>query len=367
MKALWIFPETDNCGISIYARNYTDALRKHADVSIIDPLSLFSDSSRTSDLMQNADVVHIQYETTFFIKNGHDYFLQILSKIKKPVIISLHEVYRDFPGVYPRREISGNDLIKGIKRIIYDRKHPSQTAFRKHLKMNFGADLILVHHQYHKEILQAENANLNIEVLSHPVRVSADFPQFSWAPQRPLHLGSTGFINPQYNYELLFSFLKKLDKDWRFTWAGGIRSREQQDLLNSIKNRINDNGWNDRFTITGWITEEEQTVLLREIDIYLALFSSRSSSGSLTRAIGALKPVIATKIPLSEEIAGSEHSPVVVVPHEPGAAADALNRLLSDISFRETLLNNVKNYADRYSYQSMATRMFSIYRKVTEK
>ncbi|NLG17414.1 MAG: glycosyltransferase [Fibrobacter sp.] len=367
MKAVWISPETDNCGISIYARNYTDALREHADVSVMDPVSLFSGSFRASDLLQNADIVHIQYETAFFIKNDHDYFLRIFTKVKKPIIVSLHEVYRDFPGVFPRSAISGSGLIKGVKRFIYDRKHPLQTAFRKHLGMNFGADLILVHHQYHKEILQVDNKNLNIEVLSHPVKVSADLPRFSWTPERPLHFGSTGFINPQYNYELLFSFLKQLDTDWRFTWAGGVRSREQQDLLNSIKIKISDNGWNDRFTITGWITEEEQTTLLREIDIYLAFFSSRSSSGSLTRAIGALKPVIATRIPLSEEIAGSELSPVVIVPHEPGAAADALNRLLSDTLFRKTLLNNVKDYADKNSYQSMASRMFSIYRKVTGK
>ena len=194
---------------------------------------------------------------------------------------------------------------------------------------NFGADLVLVHHHYHKKILTESGLILQNEVLALPVKISSESIPFKWTSDHEIHLGSTGFINPQFNYDLLFSILKKLDKKWRFTWIGGIRNSEQQELFNRIMSTLNQNGWDNQFRITGWVSEEEQSRFLKELDIYMALFSNRASSASLNRAIGALIPIIATQLPLTEEINSPHCSPLVVIPPECESAIDAINSILT--------------------------------------
>ena len=231
MKAAWVFPQNRQCGISIYAKNYIEALSSHLELIRIDPSSWFSNREKFISELHSADLIHIQYETSFFLKGNIDFYGEILKKINRPVLVSLHEVYREFPGVFPREEIVAPHWLLPLKYLIYDLKHPAQSAFRKHLSNKFGADCILVHHEYHRDILFDKGicAGL-VKVLPLPVKCSVSCPSFSWTPGKQLHLGSTGFLNPQYDYDLLISVLEKLDIEWKFTWIGGIRSGEHEYL-----------------------------------------------------------------------------------------------------------------------------------------
>ena len=368
MRVAWIYPKTERCGISIHARNYIDSLKNHLDILEIDTDDFCSDSHQNTQLLDSADLVHLQYESSFFLKGRNDFFFRTLSRINKPLLVSLHEVYREFPGVFARSKISGPLFLRVIRRLIYDYRHPAQTAYRKHLGKNFGADLVLVHHHYHKKILTESGADPSkIEVLALPVKISSESIPFKWTSDHEIHLGSTGFINPQFNYDLLFSILKKLDKKWRFTWIGGIRNSEQQELFNRIMSTLNQNGWDNQFRITGWVSEEEQSRFLKELDIYMALFSNRASSASLNRAIGALIPIIATQLPLTEEINSPHCSPLVVIPPECESAIDAINSILTRKGFREKLLQNVGKYAEIHSYSAMSLKLVEIYRGLSAK
>lgn len=369
MKVLWLFPQSRKCGISIYSNNYIEQLKKKCEIitcTIDENINLKENLSAKTEIV---DLIHIQYETSFFMNKGKDRYFSILSKINKPVIVTLHEIYDEFPMVYPRSKIRGWGPILILKRMIYDFKHPVQAAFKKHCKKKFGADLILVHQQYHRNILGDKGINTEfIEVLEQPVKKCMYSVKFQWNTGDTLHLGSTGFINPGYDYDLLFSVLERLEIKWDFTWIGGIRDENHDSILLELNKKITDHGWKERFILTGWVSDEKQNELLKKIDIYFSFFKFRSSSGSICRAIGALKPIIATEIPLTKElftVCGNDGltGPVVAVKSDPEMIISSLRKILENKMFRDDLLHAVKLYSEKMEFSSMADRMISIYRR----
>lgn len=362
MKVVWLFPENRRCGISIYSHDYIRELKNTCEVITKDISAVIDRVGPLIKKNDSANLVHIQYETSFFLKKGRDFYLRLLSKIKVPVIVTLHEVYEEFPQIFPRNKISGHGPLLAVKQIVYDYKHPVQTAYTNHCRRSFGADLILVHHKYHKDILLKKGIKPElVEILPFPVKKSANEAKFKWKAGKPILLGSTGFINPGYDYELLFSVLEKMESDWNFIWVGGLRNNEHGKILDNLKQMIINRNWQNRFIITGWVSDEKQDELLETIDIYLSLFKYRSSSSTISRAIGALKPVISTDIPMTKEL--NESGPVLVVKNEPESVMGAIIKIMEDCRFREELFRRVRRYSENHFFSDMAEKLLSIYRR----
>lgn len=350
------------CGIAIYSRDYISELNKYCDIITATIDEIFHDKINFCKKVDFCDLIHIQYETSLFIMNRKDLFSRF-SRIKKPVIVSLHEVYYDFPSVFPKWKLRGSKFILPIKKILYDLKHPLQTAYSKHLKNNFYADLILVHYNFQKNILiQKGISDKKINVLKYPLQINPLNTEFTWQPGKTLKLGAVGFINPGFNYSLLFDVLQKLNINWEFTWIGGMRNDEQKNLLTSITNYIALNNWEKRFFITGWVSEEKQNELLSKIDIYLALFNYRSSSGTLTKAIGSLKPVIATELDLTRELNG----PIITVKNDPDVIIESILKILSEPSLRAQLRTQMQIYTDKVIFPKIASRLVSLYKELAQ-
>lgn len=366
MKIAWIYPYRQRCGISLYSGRYCDALDKRIHTRSFDPADILQRLNDSIAQINRCDLVHIQYETSFFMKDNGNFYERLLEAIKLPVIVSLHEVYRTIPGVFPREAIKGSFLSVPLKRILYDYRHPMQTAYRKHAAQAFYAKVVLVHQEYHKKILQEQRVPVKlISVLPHPVKIVplvSSFP--SWETGRPAHCVASGYINPQYDYDLLFAALRELSIPWRFTWIGGVRRSEDEALLSDIKHKVRLYNWHDRFQITGWLPEEELVKTLCTADIFCALFSARSSSGSLATAIGALRPIIATKLPLTREIAS--HGVLHCVDAKAEAVAKGIEKILTDKPLRGLLETKGKEYREKYHYDAMADKMIAIYKKVLD-
>lgn len=365
MKVVWLFPEKKRCGISIYSHDYINELKNKCEVIPKDLSAVIDGGEPLFTNKDSADLVHIQYETSFFLKKRRDSYFRLLSKIKIPVIVTLHEVYEEFPQVFPRSKISGRGPLLTVKQLVYDYKHPLQTAYTRHCSRSFGADLILVHHRYHKDILLKKGIKPElIEILQFPVKKSFNEIKFKWKAEKTLLLGSTGFINPGYDYELLFSVLEKLDADWKFIWIGGLRDNEHDRILQDIKQRIISSGWQNRFEITGWVSDEKQDELLKNVDIYLSLFKYRSSSSTVSRAIGALKPVISTEIPMIKELSECvDESPVLAVKNESESVIEGIRKIMEDSEFTEELLGRVKRYSENRYFSDMAEKLLLVYRR----
>lgn len=366
MNVGWLFPDRERCGIAIYSRNYISALKKHCDIKSVNSDQWPDSPEKFSGDLNSCDLIHIQYENSLFAMRNRDYYTTLLRTLKKPLIVSLHEVYRHFPGVFPRDQIRGGIFVSSIKRWYYDFRHPLQTAYNKHVSSGFGASVLLVHHHAHKEILEKRiPQSCPILVLPHPVLKVKHIGLTNRSQKGSIMLGSTGFINPEFDYLLLFETLQKLNCEWKFLWIGGIRIPEHLKLLDSINQEVNKRHWKDKFIITGWVSEETQNDLLQSIDIYCAFFKNRSSSGSLARAIGAYRFIIATESHIVHEINVSRKNNVITVVN---ADSNQIAEKIDFLSIDKTSLMQLQtldDYTTTFNFDTMALTLIKLYKSIT--
>ncbi|MBN1309464.1 MAG: methyltransferase domain-containing protein [Chitinispirillaceae bacterium] len=373
VKAGWIYPHRDRCGIARYSLDYIEALSGAAEVVDIDPRWWTSDRKRFRRALDNCDLLHIQYDTAAFIRRGREFYTTMLQGVAVPVIVTLHEVYDEDPAVFPRSRLTGLFPLLQFRRFVWDVRHPVQRAFQGHLRRCFGALRILIHHRYHADILVDKGVDASLlQVLPHPVKRIAPLRPFAFSGLPCVHLGTSGFINPAYDYDLLFVVLERMGRPWTFSWIGGIRTADQQPFHDALIARIAQRGWQNCFHITGWVPEEQMPSRLSDIDIVLALFKNRSSSGSIARALGACKPVIATAIPLTKEIfsegtaintPGADEPPLFLTPANADEVVARIDRLLTDTDSRFRLYRGLSRYVETVSFEKMASRLVGLYRE----
>ena len=368
MKIAWVFPVNQKCGISFYSQEYVNALKEFIEVETFDISNCLEDIDSYVKKLDSFDLIHIQYETSFFLKGNHKRYEQLCGQITKPIIVSLHEVYEEFPGVFSRSQIKGKSFIRKLKENIYDIRHPFQTLYNKHLLNSFYADKVLVHANFQKALLIKKGIEKGkIEIIPMPIKEIKDIlprvkPQATQIIKK-LNLSSLGFLNQNYDYELLFDVLDKLEIPWHFTWIGGIRRNEDTPLLNTIKQEISKRRWEDKFTVTGWITDERRNELLSQTDIYLALFSARSSSLSLATALGARRLIIATALPFSEELVKS--TPIMLISKANSKSVlDNIDQIISNNSIKESCLNAIDKYIEQHSYMAISEKLIETYRGI---
>ncbi len=365
MKIAWIFPVNQKCGISFYSREYVNALGTYIKVAVFDIDECLNKPKQSVKNLNRFDCIHIQYETSFFLKGKKKKYSRLCTLLTKPVVATLHEVYDEFPGVFPRSHITGSGILRVCKEYIWDRRHPCQNVYTFHANNRFFADRLLVHANYHKQSLIKKGIEADtISVIPHPVKIHGDSPDLSFMKENRLNLSSHGFISPHYDYALLFNVLEKLTVPWRFTWIGGIRRDEDAPLLAAINRDIAKRSWQDTFIITGWAEDEKRNRLLTQTDIYLALFTARSTSGSLATTMGMHRLIITTELQYTLELA--QNAPALTVcPAESEAVIDRINRLISDEPLRHQMLQELEKYTGNVSYLNMAKKVIEVYKDLT--
>jgi glycosyltransferase involved in cell wall biosynthesis len=367
MKIGWIFPQKKMCGISFYSHKYVQTLNKYGDIVCIDPVDFLTNRIETIRILRQCGLVHIQYETAFFLGKSRDFYFDLCASIRCPIIVTIHEVYDRFPGVYPRESITGIYPLRLLKRRLYDFRHPYPTALTKHTSQGFRGRALCVHSLFQKELLLNKNPRLPaISVLPVPIGLPASAPAPSWDGHSTLCLTATGFISDSIDYNLLIATLALCEMPWKFTWIGTVRRPDDNQLLDTLREEIGRRGWVERFIITGAVSEEQRDALLGEAHIYCAFFKYKSSSESLATAIAARSMIVATSLPLTREMI-AEFPLMVIAPSDSNEMAKALSRLATDKSLRESLDTALTAYSMKYSRERMAKHLNELYEQVIRK
>ncbi|HEX7511347.1 MAG TPA: glycosyltransferase [Chitinivibrionales bacterium] len=364
MKIAWIFPQNKRCGISMYSHAFVQALEPHAEILCIDPEEICKKPQTIGKITGQCRLAHIQYETAFFMKNGIDHYRELCSLFLCPIVVTLHEVYRQFPGVYPRQSIAGSFPIGLVKRWLYDWKHPCVTALTRHTTAHFYARRILVHWMFQKEILESKGVSGElVGMIPFPVKSVEGHTGTVWDNASPLRMTATGFVSDSYDFDLLLKTLDLCTVPWKFTWIGGLRRPEDRSVLKRLEEAIRRRNWTDRFTITGWVDDEARGALLREAHIYVALFKHKSSSESLATALGAQKLIVAAAIELTREITAA--SPCMLLT-QPSAreCAEAIERIAQDAPLRGRMHEAVQAYTERFSHARCTRQLLEEYERM---
>jgi glycosyltransferase involved in cell wall biosynthesis len=361
MKIAWIFPQKKMCGISFYSHAYVEALKPFVDVICIDPEDFINKKNDTTALLRQCRLAHIQYETSLFFFNQKDFYSELCPVIECPIFVTLHEVYKSFPGVFPRDSLQGFLPLLKIKQWLYDRRHPYVTALTKHTKASYYAKAILVHSGFQKDILNKKGIRPEmVSVFPLPVSALVQTPSSPWTGKGPISLVSTGFINDSFDYDLLMKTLTICNLPWNFTWIGGVRRPDDQRLFEGLQKEIARRNWSSRFVITGIVSKEKRDELLSKAHIYCAFFNYKSSSESLATAISSRTMILSTPLPLTREM--TRRFPIMVIaPAKPKEMAAMIRRMATNTDLQKSLGKATADYCNAYGRERMAGRLASFY------
>ncbi len=316
-KGIWIVPE-DKGGIKTYGQNLFPAVEKasHGQWSWAAPWMRSAEgSSELWDLLHHSspDLIHIQHEFGLFggSKLPWKYsFPEFIGRLrdacpKTRVVMTAHTV---LPPNY-QFATSGEWLERQFRtlanRFLLERWKP--LWFEK----TFGAvDATIVHSQ--QQIQTIKNAGCQtVDAIPHFVynqpssTPGARLPpvlEKSWDRTREKLVVVFGYFTPDKGQDVVIRALKYLPRDVRLVLAGGLRRPEDESYYKDCLRLLKTEGLLDRATLTGFLDADFIAPLYKSASVVVAPFRETSGSGSLAQAFAARAAIVASDLPLNQEM-----------------------------------------------------------------
>ncbi|NQE54797.1 D-inositol-3-phosphate glycosyltransferase [ANME-1 cluster archaeon GoMg3.2] len=168
--------------------------------------------------------------------------------------------------------------------------------------------------------------------------------------------------------DTLVEILEKFEDVYLFV-AGGLAptaSKSDIEYAEYIGRRIEVLGLQKNVIYPNkFFPNEDVPYLLSSADIVLFPYyeEDRSASGSFHLAIGAKKPIIASRTPKFEELKNICDELLVLPYNSSGIAAIAI-RLFEDSKFRQYVVSRTEEYRDYTSWQTIASQHLQLYQEV---
>jgi len=300
--------------------------------------------------IESGDVVHIQHE--YSIYKFDDRLPILLRKLngKAKRIITIHCI------------------------------RPTQFSERGSVDENYAvnianlADEVIVHLPAQKSILLRRGIpEEKIHVIPHGTEL-ADEDQY--LARKKLNLPTDahillmfGFIKKHKNFHIVLEALSEILKKFEntiFFIAGGLApnpSKKDQDYADFLAKEIEKLGLNDHVIYPNkFFPNEDVPYLLRSADIVFFPYyeEDRSASGSFHLAIGARKPVIASRMPKFEELKNISDE-LLVLPYNSTGIARIAMRLFEDSEFLKYILDQTEEYRQKTSWAATALKHLALY------
>lgn len=148
--------------------------------------------------------------------------------------------------------------------------------------------------------------------------------------------------------------------------AGGLGLRivgdgSQRAVLQDLAAEL---GLNDRVTFAGYLKPEQVAAEFAQAQVFVGLSRSEALGNVFLEAQAAGCAVVATDVGGIPDIVQDGETGLLVKPDDQAAAAGAIARILSDESFRESLVKNGQKNASSYGWDAIASRYGDVYKKM---
>ena len=300
---------------------------------------------------KDADVVHIQHE--YSIYEFDDRLPSVLQGLDADTkkIITIHCIR---PAQFSERGAVEEDYAARIAGL---------------------ADGVIVHLPNQEAILTRLGiSSKKIHVMPHGTELSEEDKEVS-RHRLKLPVGAKillmfGFIKPHKNFHIVLeAFVEILEKfgDVYFFIAGGLAptaSEKDRDYAEFIIKKIEELKLEKKVIFPNkFFPNEDVPYLLRAADIVLFPYyeEDRSASGSFHLAIGAKRPIIASRIPKFEELKNICDE-LLVLPYNSSGIAGIAIRLFEDQEFRQYVFDRTNEYRNHTSWQAVARQHLEVYR-----
>lgn len=288
--------------------------------------------------------------------------------MRKPVVMTCHEIrpaLMSASGALSIREIGYNSTLWLWNML----------SRRFHEKMYASSNALIVHSQIQKTALLpyiADQEKINIiphgiPLIDEAVRTQPPGEakgKFGFAGKTVLMV--YGFINKKKGYECILDALAILGPEYALIIAGGKMSDNAVDNAYEkyLMRMIVDKGLAERIHITGYVDARQSGSIFAATDICLAPFSGNSASGALSLCIAYQKPIIASAIPLHEEICRQFACMELFPAGSSEKLAAAIQALAQDPVRQKALSVLAGSYGQKNSYVKVAAATTALYKEI---
>lgn len=168
-------------------------------------------------------------------------------------------------------------------------------------------------------------------------------------------------LDPQKGFPVMVRAFARLTAELEGLWlivAGDGRDREALGMLSEPDRR--------RVLMLGTVPNADLPAYHAAADVFAAPAAGHESFGiSLVEAMAAGLPVVATDIPGYREVVSDGVEGLLVPPHDPGALAAALRRVLTDPALAASLGAAGRRRARTFSWDAIVPRLEAVYDRVT--
>ncbi len=365
INVLWIYPHDKKCGIAGYSETLLSEFRKLSiNITIEAPANNYTKLRNILLKTKQADIVHIQYDSSHWMLGKKNLFSKYATRINKPLVVTLHEIYKESPFDYPvskiKSAVPGGTL---FKRWIYKLKHHNIRTENKLCKNNYFSTAIQVHNNFQRNILINKGTKESVvHVIPHGVwkekYINIESYPKTW------RFGTFGFLNNSTDYKTVLTALSKLQINWTYTIGGGARLPEHKHIANDIKNIAKKLSIGNHVNITGYIKNESMDNFFNGLDIYIAPFKFKSSSSSLNRAVSFACPIIASDIPLVKDINKRLKFIETYKVSDNISLEKIILKLTEDLTIRKSISEKAKEYCLKYSFENEAKNIAKLYKTI---
>ncbi|PIS07679.1 hypothetical protein COT78_02265 [Candidatus Berkelbacteria bacterium CG10_big_fil_rev_8_21_14_0_10_43_13] len=305
----------------------------------------------------DANIVDIQHEfglygekvnTETVGNNNGENFLIFLRALKKPVVTTLHMVYRK----PPKKHIS-------VVKEICDRSNK----------------VVVLAHIAKKFLTEKYDINPDkIVVIPHgapnvPKYATAFFKEMLGFDKKEILISSFGLIRPKKGYEYLIEAMAEVKKRFpnaKLLLAGRAHPQKSPEYYQILKDKVKELRLKDSVKfVNKFVNYPDLINYLMATNIFVAPFlvMEQVSSGTLLYAMGAGRACVSTPFDYAKEALANNRG-ILVPPEDASKIAEAIIRLIDHPKIRHRMQNESYKYARQQIWSKTSKQYVSLFKEI---
>ena len=362
------------CGIAFYVKRLIQELKSFKRViarinkipidlgKVNNPLYFLQLAGRA----KRADVIHIQYDYSFF-KNMD--LPGILSIFCAPGIYTILFYLRLKYPHKPAILTTMHEVIDTAKRC----KNLPLLSYTiiLHKFIFWISDKIIVHTDKSKNMLVRQNVERG-KIIKLP-HASYDHPAILEKRRSKVKLNLKdrkvillfGFIHHNKGYEQVIDVIARLSREVVVLICGEAKAQHRT-YLEFLKNKVNELGIQDRVLFYGYVDDKDLPSIFSSADLAILPYRVTEQSGVLAHVLSYGLPVLASDIESFREVKTDYDCIELFKFDDRKELLEKIKILLGDRSKRDQLIKNIDNYIRETNFRAVARKHMGLYYELTQ-